>query len=249
MKTKLFTALVALALLFGCSDEDTTTPDAQACFDFSPQKNLTAGDEITFTNCSENATSFAWDFGDGDISTEENPVHNYETEGDFTVKLVAANESSVDTISKDVSVIVNNHITYDNENYIIPNGYYVHDSEDESNSFAYWLVFCNSDSYNAVLDEDMFSVTPYIRMDYIVSNDSLTLADGKYYYAGPGSSNEGNEFTFIDGVFAIDENSYESITSGYFESTKIDETTYKIEFNFNGGSITGSFEDEFIFQN
>ena len=52
-----------------------------------------------------------------------------------------------------------------------------------------------------------------------------------------------------NGVIRADENTYESITLGYFESTKINETTYKIEFYFNGGTITGSFEYEFIFQN
>lgn len=243
MKTNLFTALIPLALIIGCSDEDSTTPDAQACFDFSPQENLKVGDEITFTNCSENATSFAWDFGDGHISTEENPTRSYEKAGSFTVKLVATNASSADTASKIVSVGMDNYISYKNESYIIPFGYFRHDSEDEANSFNYWLVFCNSDSYDAVEDDEVFSATPYIRMDCIVSNDSLRLADGKYEY-----SEEGNEFTFVDGVFVIDENKYESITSGYFESTEIDKTTYKIEFNFNGGSITGCFEDKFIFQ-
>ena len=34
-----------------------------------------------------NAQSYAWDFGDGSTSTEENPVHSYEQIGEYTVSL------------------------------------------------------------------------------------------------------------------------------------------------------------------
>jgi hypothetical protein len=33
------------------------------------------------------ATSWKWDFGDGTISTEQNPIHHYEKGGDFIVTL------------------------------------------------------------------------------------------------------------------------------------------------------------------
>lgn len=252
MKKTLFIIATVFTIIFftACDDGNEATPDIVACFDYSPQDNLKIGDEIVFTNCSENATTFGWDFGNGDISTEENPTHSYESAGDYTVKMIAANENSADTISKTLSVGGNadNFITYNSANYAIPYGYYVHDADDESNAYAYWLLFCNSDSYDAAADDDVFSVTPYIRMDYIVSNSSSSLTDGKYYYTDPDSDDAEKEFTFIDGVFVINEDTYESITSGYFESTKIDETTYKIDFYFNEGTITGSYEEEFIFQ-
>ena len=42
----------------------------------------------TFTNTSENAASFAWDFGDGmGTSTDENPTYVYGESGTFTVGL------------------------------------------------------------------------------------------------------------------------------------------------------------------
>lgn len=104
MKTKLFSLLIALVFLFGCSNEDSITPDVRACFDYSPSDELKIGDEITFTNCSENATTYAWDFGDGDISTEKNPTHVYESGGEYTVKMIAANESSADTISDKLTI-------------------------------------------------------------------------------------------------------------------------------------------------
>lgn len=47
--------------------------------------------EVTFTNFSQNATSYMWDFGDGLTSTEANPVHVFAGDGTYTVKLTAVN--------------------------------------------------------------------------------------------------------------------------------------------------------------
>ncbi|MGB3546908.1 MAG: PKD domain-containing protein, partial [Saprospiraceae bacterium] len=47
---------------------------------------------VSFTNTSTGADSYFWDFGDGQTSTAENPVHTYETAGVYNVTLNAANE-------------------------------------------------------------------------------------------------------------------------------------------------------------
>lgn len=43
--------------------------------------------DITFTNLAQAGSSYLWDFGDGDTSTDENPTHSYDTVGDYTVSL------------------------------------------------------------------------------------------------------------------------------------------------------------------
>ena len=49
---------------------------------------LTFNDPITFTNNStENYLSVSWDFGDGNSSTENDPVHTYSKEGSYVVTL------------------------------------------------------------------------------------------------------------------------------------------------------------------
>jgi PKD repeat protein len=50
------------------------------------------GNQVTFTNSSSNATSYSWDFGDGGMSTEVNPVHTYAMDGDYMVTLTASDD-------------------------------------------------------------------------------------------------------------------------------------------------------------
>jgi PKD domain len=44
---------------------------------------------ISFTNQSQNATAYNWDFGDGSSSTDANPSHLYAVGGDYQIRLVA----------------------------------------------------------------------------------------------------------------------------------------------------------------
>ncbi len=61
-----------------------------AKFTYQPDKPK-IGDEIQFTSQSfdddGNIVSYAWDFGDGNTSTEQNPVHSYEKKGTYNVTL------------------------------------------------------------------------------------------------------------------------------------------------------------------
>ncbi|MFN0176386.1 MAG: PKD domain-containing protein [Saprospiraceae bacterium] len=46
---------------------------------------------VNFTSTSQNATSYSWNFGDGNNSNEENPTHIYAGPGTYTVSLAASN--------------------------------------------------------------------------------------------------------------------------------------------------------------
>jgi PKD repeat protein len=54
--------------------------------------------EFEFTNFSTIGASYLWDFGDGTTSTDENPIHTYEDNGDFTVSLIATSANGCQSI-------------------------------------------------------------------------------------------------------------------------------------------------------
>jgi PKD repeat protein len=59
----------------------------------TPKANFTFvkdGFDVTFANSSSNSTTYMWDFGDGNMSTEKDPVHSYAGEGDYNVTLTAS---------------------------------------------------------------------------------------------------------------------------------------------------------------
>lgn len=58
---------------------------------------------VTFTNNSLSADSYLWDFGDGNTSTEINPIHTYITEANYTVILTAINECGEITSTQSVA--------------------------------------------------------------------------------------------------------------------------------------------------
>lgn len=45
--------------------------------------------ELKFKATTTYARSFLWNFGDGTTSTEKNPIHTYQNEGDYTITLTA----------------------------------------------------------------------------------------------------------------------------------------------------------------
>ncbi len=61
--------------------------------------------QVTFTSTSTNATSLAWDFGDGSNSTEASPVHRYAAAGEYTVKLTATGDDGTDQSSQTIKIV------------------------------------------------------------------------------------------------------------------------------------------------
>lgn len=66
---------------------------------------LGAGGAVSFVDVSTNSpTAWAWDFGDGATSTEQDPIHTYTTAGDYNVCLTASNAAGSDTECKIIGV-------------------------------------------------------------------------------------------------------------------------------------------------
>ncbi|HBL77651.1 MAG: hypothetical protein A2W90_02935 [Bacteroidetes bacterium GWF2_42_66] len=94
MKIRLI-SLLLIGVFLSCEKDDYSLA-IKACFDY--QFSSTNDGEVQFTNCSENATSFLWLFGDGTTSTEKDPLHVYEIAPPYLVALIATNRNRKDTL-------------------------------------------------------------------------------------------------------------------------------------------------------
>ena len=80
--------------------------------------------DYTFTNTSENSLNYNWDFGDGTTSTDENPIHSYTSNGNYTITLTTANceKTSITTQNIIISALnIEDNEAVDNSFYLVKN--------------------------------------------------------------------------------------------------------------------------------
>ncbi|MDF1675817.1 MAG: PKD domain-containing protein [Vicingaceae bacterium] len=75
---------------------------------FSASTTYTCSGVVSFTDLStQNPTSWLWNFGDGNTSTQQNPTHTYVSGGTYTVTLIACNAFGCDTLTMNNLITVN----------------------------------------------------------------------------------------------------------------------------------------------
>ena len=115
----IFNILIAavLILFLACDDFDKyELPEANSIPDATPpQAVFTAiqSEEVDndgwkdfyFSNGSISATTYAWDFGDGNTSSDYEPTNRFSDEGTYTVSLTASDNNGLsNTLTKDLTV-------------------------------------------------------------------------------------------------------------------------------------------------
>ncbi|MBO7133841.1 MAG: PKD domain-containing protein [Bacteroidales bacterium] len=95
------------------TDSDTKTINVNvvdvASADFTADnRTINAGETVSFTNLSINASTFYWTFAGGEpsTSTDVNPTVTYNTPGSYSVTLFAAGENSSDTETKTAYITI-----------------------------------------------------------------------------------------------------------------------------------------------
>ncbi|MBI3136856.1 MAG: PKD domain-containing protein [Bacteroidetes bacterium] len=95
-----YTVVLTVTSGFGCSDDTTANvtilPGPTADFDVNPSSaNLYV--DLTFTDQSVPNGSpldqWLWNFADGDSSSLQNPVHQYDYEGEYDIELIVIDEA------------------------------------------------------------------------------------------------------------------------------------------------------------
>ncbi|HPS27111.1 MAG TPA: PKD domain-containing protein [Bacteroidales bacterium] len=61
--------------------------------------------EVSFTNTSASGFTYHWDFGDGNTSSDENPVHTYANIGNYPVMLKTTNACGSDSITQYLALL------------------------------------------------------------------------------------------------------------------------------------------------
>jgi PKD repeat protein len=80
-------------------------PDPQANFNVN-SNNLCQNYCFTFSNTSSDATTYSWDFGNGNSSTLENPQPLcFNLPGQYVITLIACNNQGCDTTTQNVTVL------------------------------------------------------------------------------------------------------------------------------------------------
>ena len=76
---------------------------AKSCFSVS-KSSVEVGSSVSFTNCSTDATSYSWSFGDGTTSSKTSPSKSWSTPGSKTVRLTATGPGGTSQWTKTITV-------------------------------------------------------------------------------------------------------------------------------------------------
>lgn len=148
---------------------------------YNPNPNVSFSQNISlfqvqFLASAINADSVFWDFGDGTTSTDLNPIHNYQSSGNYSVILIGKNECGADTFKYNISIIPNsNQNTRDNSPLILyPNPTNGVVNIDFSNQILPYKIEIRSLLGQLLFDRD------YEKTDQQISIDLSPLNSGFY---------------------------------------------------------------------
>ncbi|WP_431124238.1 PKD domain-containing protein [Flagellimonas flava] len=143
--------------------------------------------EYTFANSSTGATSYEWDFGDGNTSTEESPTHVYASAAEYTVTLVATNESNLsNSLAQNINILA--PVTADFTFQVDPDDYRTYTFTDASEGaemllweFGDGFQFTGMDPSHTYTEDGIYTVTltaTSITGNTHVATEDLVVSDG-----------------------------------------------------------------------
>jgi PKD repeat protein len=153
---------------------------AVACFSFSPDTLVKIGDTVFFSNCSENADTYLWDFGDGTTSNDSVPNHVYTEAGEYTVTLNVFSEKIENSLS--FKIFISDQYSIDLKDTLIiqsltyPGSTFYNLDVDGDNQFD--ITFTASYSYGSFMEsrnESRIDITLKNGFEISIEKDSESI--------------------------------------------------------------------------
>lgn len=165
-------------------------PPPTASFDADPEMGAAPLD-VTFTNTSDPASSYEWDFGNGQTASVNDLSTQYSTyleEGTYTVTLTTVEGACTDQASKVITVLL--PLNYDMPNGFTPNGDNQNDyfTINAQNAMALEIVILNRWG-NVVFESSDVD----FKWNGNVDNGDVECSDGVYFYKFKLTNSSGEE--------------------------------------------------------
>jgi gliding motility-associated-like protein len=171
--------------LGGCADTiqsttitvyDTAVVDFGSNPDF-PVEMFLPNTSVEFTNLSQGASDYSWDFGDGFQSVELNPTHLYSTPGEYFVTLIANNALGCHSrITKGPFIVVTPDLFI--PNVFSPNGDGIND--------MFLVQYTGAQPFNLQITDrwgvKMYAATNKVQGWNGKNMQAEDVTDGVYYY-------------------------------------------------------------------
>ncbi len=146
--------------------------------DFTFSSPVEVGEEVMFTNQSENADKFFWDFGDGYTSTLRDPVHTFGTPGIHTISLQATGEKESVYANRELSVT---GITYSFKNktfYDMPGFFsYYWDGNTMLDFVDHGTLYMDKETVTVITKRNSIHFGLFIGEDVFVSEELPLIAN------------------------------------------------------------------------
>ncbi len=219
--------------------EDFITVNAVAIPEFTYE--IFNDNEVHFTNTSQLATVYSWDFDDGDESEEENPIHTYTSDGTYTVVLYASNDECSEpqeySLVIDIVTQPTAGITMDHSEGCKPDTIHFHDNSSDNVDTRYWTFEAGTPASSTLKNPVVrYDTAGKFNVQLIVYNalysDTIKYIDTIYIHDIPkanfihtingnivtftNTSFDGNTFNwdYGDGTSSTDTNSVHTYSAG-----------------------------------
>jgi PKD repeat protein len=167
-----------IALFISSCTKDATTSKTTMDFSYEYVDSFKyVPCKVSFTITNPKSISYEWDFGDGQSSVEQNPVHVFEESGTFTVKLI--NSKTKSSVEKSVKVYdlpkISTWATYYNDSLLYI-GTYTYDNKNRLSKVEWTDNSFETYSYSDTSVVDNYFEDNVLADSYIYKLNSKGLA-------------------------------------------------------------------------